>query len=331
MEQRKLGTTDLRVTPIGYGLAAIGRPAYINIGHSNDLRRTDVEFMRKQAFKTLDAAWEQGIRYYDCARSYGMAEEFLAAWLAERNISPDEVTVASKWGYIYTGDWDVDADVHEVKDHTPATLMRQWAETQYNLGRFLNLYQIHSATEDSGVLENAEVLDALWELKSSGTLIGLTLSGTGQANTLWRALAIQHNGEHLFNTVQATWNVLERSAGDALVAAYDAGWGVIIKEALANGRMSPRNANNSKFGVTYQALAEQANRLHTSVDALALRFVLEQPFVHTVLSGVSKPRHLLSNVSALRIDWDAEAAAVLDGLTEDPADYWETRSQLKWN
>jgi aryl-alcohol dehydrogenase-like predicted oxidoreductase len=331
MMQRKLGHTGLRVTPIGFGLAALGRPAYINIGHKKDFRRTDVDSVRKQAFKTLDMAWEKGIRYFDCARSYGRAEEFLAEWMDERRISPDEVTVGSKWGYRYVGNWKVDTDKHEIKEHTRATLTRQWAETQFYLGRHLNLYQIHSANQASGVLQNDDVLYALWELKFSGTFIGLSVSGTDQAETLWQALEIQRDGIQLFDTVQATWNVLERSVSEALTAAHDAGWGVIIKEALANGRMSPRNANNSKFSGTYQIIAEQATRLNASVDAVALRYALEQPFADVVLSGVSKSRHLLSNLAALTINWDAEAETALDGLAEDPETYWQTRSQLRWN
>ena len=45
--------------------------------------------------EVLDAAYAAGIRYIDAARSYGRAEEFLAAWLAAR---PDvtDVTIASK-------------------------------------------------------------------------------------------------------------------------------------------------------------------------------------------------------------------------------------------
>jgi aryl-alcohol dehydrogenase-like predicted oxidoreductase len=44
-------------------------------------------------------------RYFDAARSYGRAEEFLGGWLAARGIGPDEVAVGSKWGYTYTANW----------------------------------------------------------------------------------------------------------------------------------------------------------------------------------------------------------------------------------
>ena len=63
--------------------------------------------------------------------------------------------VSSKWGYTYTADWAVDATVHEIKDHSAAALARQWPETDALLGPWLRLYQVHSATIESGVLDDA--------------------------------------------------------------------------------------------------------------------------------------------------------------------------------
>ena len=102
------------------------------------------------------------------------------------------------------------------------------------------LYQIHSATLESGVLDDAAVIDALARARASGLRIGLTVSGPQQAETIWRALDVRRDGVRVFDTVQATWNLLERAAEQALRAAHDAGLGVIVKEALANGRLASR-------------------------------------------------------------------------------------------
>ena len=151
MKSHAFGKTDLTVTPFGLGLAALGRPGYINLGHAADLDQDySIKEMQARAFQVLDAAWEAGIRYFDAARSYGRAEEFLGNWFKTRNISPTEVTVGSKWGYTYTADWQIDAEVHEVKEHSLAVLQRQMKETRANLGDHLNLYQIHSATAPLG-------------------------------------------------------------------------------------------------------------------------------------------------------------------------------------
>src|SRR5215470_9532376 len=150
-----LGHTGLVVSRIGLGLAALGRPGYINIGHADDLAQgRDVPAMEAGAYAVLDAAWAAGVRYFDAARSYGRGEEFLGGWLAARRIDPAEVTVGSKWGYIYTAGWRADAERHEVKDHSLANLLRQAGESRAILGEHLDLYQIHSATIESGVLDD---------------------------------------------------------------------------------------------------------------------------------------------------------------------------------
>ena len=330
METRVLGSTGLSVTPIGLGLAALGRPGYINLKHDEDLGgEYSVHAMQAQAHSVLDAAWQAGIRYFDAARSYGRAEEFLAAWLTQREISARAVAVGSKWGYTYTAGWQVDAPVHEVKDLSLDVLRRQRAESDANLNGYLKLYQIHSATLESGVFENIEVLNELVTYRRAGLAIGLTLSGPRQAETLERAMQIRLDGQPVFDCVQATWNLLETSAGEALQAAHQEGMGVIVKEALANGRLTAKN-DDPAFAPRRAILEAAARELHTSLDALCLGAVLAQPWADIVLSGAATPEQLVSIVTALRLSWQPATAGALSSLREPPEDYWAERSALPW-
>jgi aryl-alcohol dehydrogenase-like predicted oxidoreductase len=323
--------TDLLPSPLGLGMAALGRPGDINLGHADDLGGNyDVAAMQAHAHAVLDAAWRAGVRYFDAARSYGRAEEFLGAWLRSRQIAPGEVSVGSKWGYAYTAGWQIHAAAHEIKEHSLAQLRRQWPESQANLGGYLRLYQIHSATLESGVLGDAAVLNALAELKRQGIAIGLSLSGPGQAATLERALEVEVDGARLFDSAQATWNVLETSAGPLLERAHAAGVQIIVKETLANGRLTARNAHPS-FAAKRAILDQQAARLGTTVDALALAAALAQPWAGTVLSGAATAAQLDSNMRALDVQLDEAAKAALAALAEPADAYWDTRKQLKWN
>jgi aryl-alcohol dehydrogenase-like predicted oxidoreductase len=312
-----LDTTDVVSSraDIGLGLAALGRPAYITLDHGRDLGADrSVEALRERTWRVLDAAFEAGIRYFDAARSYGLAEDFLAGWLAERGISPDDVTVGSKWGYRYTGGWRIDADEQEVKDLSVDHLRRQLAETRALLGDHLDLYQIHSATLESGVLEDRHVLDELVRLQESGVRIGFTVTGARQAQTIEWALALD-----LFDAVQATWNLLERSATEQLERAHAAGLTVVVKEAVANGRLTA----NGDVEPLKRAAAERG----VGPDALALAAVLAQPWADIVLSGAISPEMLRSNLQATEIDYDGS----LDEIAEDPKRYWSERSALAWN
>lgn len=331
MQSRMLGRTGLAVSPIGLGLAALGRPGYVNLGHATDLPGSyDVQLMEAQTHAVLDAAWQAGVRYFDAARSYGQSEAFLASWLVARQIHPGEVTIGSKWGYTYTAGWQVAAERHEIKDHSIDTLLRQASESRTLLGPYLGLYQVHSATLESGVLENPAVLDELARLRGAGWKIGLTLTGPRQGETLRRALDVLVAGERLFDTVQATWNVLEPSAGPALAEARAFGLGVIVKEALANGRLTARNADPT-FAVKRRRLEELAARLGTTLDALALAAVLARPWVDVVLSGAATLNQLHSNLAALKVAWDQQASDLVESLVERPDDYWNTRARLPWN
>ena len=129
MEIRRLGETGLTTSRIGLGLAALGRPVYIDVGRDRDLgnERTRAA-MEARCDAVLDAAYAAGIRYVDAARSYGDAEAFLGAWL-EAGDRPD-VVVGSKWGYTYVGQWRLDADVQEVKDLSADALRRQIADSR---------------------------------------------------------------------------------------------------------------------------------------------------------------------------------------------------------
>jgi len=318
-QEVRLGRTAVPATRIGLGVAALGRPGYLNLTHDEDLGEDrSVAALRARTHEVLDAARAAGVRYVDAARSYGLAEDFLGAWLRARGVAAGELGVGSKWGYTYTAGWRVQAQQHEVKDLSATTLRRQLAETRERLGEYLSLYQIHSATVDSGVLDDGAVLAELSALRAEGVAVGLSATGPGQAATIERAVETG-----AFDAVQATWNLHEPSAGPALARAHDAGMGVLVKEAVANGRLAGDAAP--------PALTEAAAAHDAGADAVAIAAALAQPWADVVLSGASTPAMLASNLHALDVRLDEAAlAALLDELAEAPEAYWAARSALPW-
>ncbi|CAL2062931.1 MULTISPECIES: aldo/keto reductase [Streptomyces] len=319
----RLATATTPTCHIGLGLAAVGRPGYINLGRDDDLGADrSVDALRARTHELLDAAYAQGVRYFDVARSYGRSEEFLAQWLAA-NPGIDDVVIGSKWGYTYTADWSTDAERHEVKDHTLATYERQRAESDALLGDRLDLYQIHSLTPDSPALTDKELHARLAEAAAQGLTIGFSTSGPRQADTVRAALAVTVDGEPLFRTVQSTYNILEHSAEPALAEAHDAGLTVIVKEGMANGRLADPNAP--------EALKSIAAEEGLGCDAVALAWILRRPWAGVVLSGAATLTQLSSNLHAPAVDLDADRMTRLATLTEEPREYWERRGQLPWH
>ncbi len=310
----------MTIRRMGLGLAALGRPAYINLGRAGALpaERT-VAAMRDATWRVLDAAYAAGIRWVDTARSYGRSEEFLAGWLEARGHA--DVTVSGKWGYEYVGEWRRDAEVHEVKEHSLARFRAQREATRALLGGRLALYQVHSLTPDSPLFGDGALLEALAALASEGVRVGFSTSGPAQPETVRRALALEVDGCPLFTAVQSTWNLLEPSAGDALAEAHAAGAHVLVKEGLANGRLAvdpPR------------PLAQVARRHGVGPDAVALAAALAQPWADTVLSGAASVRQVESNLAAVRVVLDDDDLAALARLAEPPSEYWDRRAALPW-
>ncbi|WP_293911670.1 aldo/keto reductase [Deinococcus sp.] len=303
---------------LGLGLAALGRPGYLNLGHAADFAQgRSVDDLRLRTHSLLDAAWKAGIRTFDAARSYGLAETFLGEWLARHPQRRLKLSIGSKWGYTYVANWQTDAEQHEVKDHSLATFGRQWPETLAALGGPPDLYLIHSVTSESPALADAALLSRLSDLAAQGVTVGLSVSGPEQAATIRAALAL--NGP--FRAVQATWNVLEPSAGEALAEAHAAGWRVTTKEALANGRLSRRGQ------VT--GLDALARDLGAAPDALALAAALARPWADVVLSGASTLSQLGSNLGARQ--WVGTDLSALNALREAPGAYWHARGALSWS
>ena len=324
---------------LGLGLAALGRPGYVTLNHASDLGgRYDPAIMELHTHRVLDAAFEAGIRHIDAARSYGRAEDFVASWLRKRAIEPGEISVASKWGYTYTAGWSTSATQHEVKDHSLAAFKSPLAESIERLGRHLSLYQIHSVTAESKTLEDDALIDAIAGLRTRGIRAGLSVSGAGQDVAIRRSLEVRRDGERVFDSVQATWNLFERGAESALRDAHGAGMKVVVKESLANGRLSGKReegrGKRDEDDVLFPAVArirELAEGRGTTIEMLALGAALARPWADVVLTGAATVGQIQSNVAALELGYDPELEEKLRSVAIDSTEYWRARSSFRWN
>ncbi|MEP7024713.1 MAG: aldo/keto reductase, partial [Actinomycetota bacterium] len=124
-----------------------------------------------------------------------------------------------------------------------------------------------------------------------------------------------------FSVAQVTWNLLETSVGAAAAQAAAAGWTIIVKEAMANGRLAPGTGPDAPPA----PLTEAAAATGTSTDALAIAAALAQPWASVVLSGAVTPAQLQANLTALEV-------TVVPGLdlAEPPEAYWPERAARPW-
>ncbi len=313
--------------PMGLGTAALGRQQYINLPLRNK-PTFDLASFRQDGLRILETAYQEGIRYFDTAPGYGMAEQLVSNWALDKN--DPTIEIATKWGYTYVANFDPNATQHEIKEHSLAKLDAQWSSSK-DLLPLLTTYQIHSATFESGVLQNKSILARLLELKDQfNLLIGITTSGPNQIEVLKKSLDIDLKGKGLFDVFQITYNVFDQSIGPMAETIKDQKKRLIIKEALANGRIFP-NPDYANYKEAYQKLDLLAQKYKVGADAIAIRFNMDSIPVYKVLSGASKPAHIHANLQALNFELEQEDLESLKELATDPRYYWEERKALAWN
>ena len=312
---------------IALGTAAIGRPQYINIKKSKSGKFDRAKF-KEHGTSVLEFAYNQGVRYFDTSPGYGMAEQIMIDWLKTKN--DNSIKVASKWGYSYVANFDPKAVIHEIKDHSLSELTSQWEKTK-ELIPYLSTYQIHSATLDTGVLENEEVHHKLAELKEEYQLkIGITTSGSNQNEVIKKALDVAVNDIQIFETFQVTYNMLDQSLAEVADDMINDGKHIIVKEALANGRVF-RNINYSNYYDLYNSLELLGKKYGVGVDAIALRFCIDTINPFMVLSGASEEFQLIENLKSNQIELEQEDIDLLKSFKIDTSTYWNERKRLNWN
>ncbi|WP_179352738.1 aldo/keto reductase [Winogradskyella vidalii] len=318
----------MSTTKIGLGLAALGRPDYINIRTKTEIDKS-VSAFKANTIKVLDDSYQLGIRDFDVAPSYGLGEQFLLDWNISRQHK--DVNLSTKFGYTYVANWEVGfSGKHEIKEHSIKKLNEQWDFSKALLPN-LKIYQIHSATLESGVLSNTAVLNRLNELKQEHQLkIGLSSSGTEQVKIIEAARKINFEGLDLFDSYQVTFNIFEQSTFQILKALITEGKTVIIKEGLANGRVF-QNDSFQSYSKAYNYLKTLSNTYNVGNDAIALRFIMDYLNPNLVLSGASDTHQLRQNLKALNFKLTTEEVNTLKSLAVNPEDYWQERSHLSWN
>lgn len=312
---------------IGFGTAAVGRPLYINIRQEKPSVEFSLPKFRQNGIEILTEAYDKGVRFFDAAPGYGLSESILIEWLAEKN--DPAIVVATKWGLTYVADFDMNALVQETKEHSLAKLNEQWQFSK-KLLPYLKTYQIHSATLETGVLDNKAILQRLHEIKKEHHIsIGITTTGTDQLEVLKKAIAIEVANEPLFSSFQSTYNIMEQSILELKGAFDDPNRQLIIKESVANGRLIPHSSSR-KHRRLYKDIKKLAEKYQVGADAIAIRFCLDSFPGSICLSGASSAQQLRANLMADTFKLQAQEMEILNSYQISPATYWKERSRLPW-
>lgn len=280
MKRRTLGRTGLQVSELGFGALEIGRHWPYWRQDREDFTRPD----EASAVRVLRAAIDHGINFFDTAPAYQDSERILGkAFKGVRG----EVLIGTKCGEWFDGERSVyDYSFHETKRFIENSLRQ--LQTDY-----VDLLQIHSASLE--VVRKGETLAAMQEAKREGKTRFLGLS------TEDPAAALEAVSSGAFDAVQVSYNAMNSLfARETFEAARAAGVGIIVKDAVARGKLSAKLIDVTDAGerAELERLRGIAADAGMTVTELALRFVLSDDRVSTVIAGTKSTEHLAMNAAS---------------------------------
>ncbi len=213
----------------------------------------------KAVRELLALAWDLGINTLDTAPAYGNSEERLGQLLPHKN------------------DWVIVGKVGEIFENCESCFDFSAVHTRMSVERSLkrlgrdviDVVLVHSDGDDMNIINNEEVCDTLQQLKREGLIRAVGMSTKTVEGGIWTV-------ENM-DVVMASYNPIHTEELPVLQRAVELNKGVVIKKGLQSG-----HADAAAGGC--------------GVDE-ALRFVLAQQAVHSVIVGTINPEHLKHNAA----------------------------------
>ncbi|MEU9185499.1 aldo/keto reductase [Streptomyces sp. NPDC048484] len=301
--RRKVGSTTVELTELGFGAAVIG----------NLYRTTSAE----DASAAVDAAWEAGLRYFDTAPHYGLglSERRLGAALQGR--PRDEYVVSSKVGRLLVPNEEprgVDSEGFVVRDD----LRRQWDFSRDGVLRSieeslrrtgldrLDVVYLHDP-DDHWRQAADEAMPTLADLRDQG-VIGAIGAGMNQSAMLARFLrgtaadVVMLAGRYTLLDQSALDDVLPtaQELGKSVVAVGVFNSGLLSSDRPAEGMKYDYQAAPPDLVTRAQAIAEVCEGHGTTLPAAAVAFPNSHPTIINVTLGMRTAEQVGRNVELHR-------------------------------
>lgn len=303
---RRLGQSDLRVSPVGMGLWPIAGMTTLGT-HPDDSRQT------------ILAALASGINFFDTAYCYGadgLSERLLGSVAAEHR---EEMLIATKGGV----HWD--EELNRVNDASPARLRFEREASQRRLNvRRVDLYYLHSPDEKTPIRESAA---ALAEFQSAGwaRYLGVSNVTLGQLQ--------EFHAECPVSAVQLRYNMLQREIEREVVpwcqenqVAIVAYWPLMkgllagrIRRGFCFDPQDKRQTYSQFQGEEWERNQQLLDRLddlaadfEVTLVTLVLAWTLAQPGITCVLCGAKRPWQIQESAAAMNWTPTTEQLARID-------------------
>ena len=214
MVKRRLGRSNIEVSPIGFGAFKIGRNTGVKYSQAYDLPDDDA------VASLIDGLLDLGINYIDTAPAYGLSEERIGAALPGRR---GDLVLSTKVGETFeNGRSTYDFSAAGIRESVQRSLQRLRTE-------MIDLVLIHSDGNDMRILAQTDAVPTLTALRDEGVIRAIGLSGKtvegARAALSWS------------DVVMVEYNDRDRTHAGLIAEASERGVGVVVKKGLASGRL----------------------------------------------------------------------------------------------
>ena len=303
---RPLGTSDIQVSPVAIGCWPIAGMTSLDVNEADSM-------------KTLEAAIECGVNFFDTAYAYGAngeSEKLIARAIRGRR---DDVVIATKCGL----GWD--KNVQRVLDGRPETLHRQIDESLARLAvDHVELLYLHAPDPETPVTESAGALREIMEVGKT-RLVGVSNFTVEQLEQFHAVCPI--------TVVQPPYNMLQRQIEDDVIPWCERhGASLAIYWPLMKGLLAGKLARDHVFqpgdgrakypmfqGVEWQRNMDFVDELRSiaagcgvTVAQLVVRWTIDQPGITTALCGAKRAWQIEETAGAMQFELSDELRRQID-------------------
>jgi len=285
LTKRFLGKTGYEVTFVGFGALEIGR----DWGLGDASARAKPEELG--AASVLNGALDLGLNLIDTARAYHYSEERIGQAISSRR---QEYVLASKCGE-HTGPSETCYyDFGYQAIHNSIDLSLKLLQTD-----FIDVMQIHFGPEPDKVLDEGQTVRAMREAKESGKV--KFLNASPPQPLIERCINLG-----IFDVLQVSYSLLDRSTEDLIARAADQGIGILVRSGLGKGLLTPRVLLQPELMPRVQPYLSLLGGDIEQLPALALAFLRRNTGVSSVLVGTRSLKNLQANVAVAEAAFDPD-------------------------
>lgn len=275
MKKRRLGRADINVSELSFGTVSLGLPYGIGVRGPEDM------LSDAKALCLLQSSLDHGVNFYDTAHSYGHSEVLLGKAFAGKR---EQVVICTKSPRYHKNGEPVPSG-REIRKTTDQSLQQSLSSLQTS---YIDVLMLHCGTRQT--LQHPDVMDLFTKYKKNGMI-----RATGASvYTIEEATNAIESG--IWDVIQVAYNLMDQKMETVISLAMQHDVGVVIRSALLKGILTdrgrdlhPKLAGVQEHREAYRELFDETS---PTLPELALKFVLSQSDVSSVLVGIDKPEYL---------------------------------------